>query len=796
MFKYYRINQKNIIPTETCAAKDKIMKPIKINIYIFTILFILTGSIKIFSERVVIDNQQGSIFTYPVNLRYEDLGAYLGLSSYINFHKMKPLALKITHGRFHSFCPVDDTGYSFFPYTLLKNFENDEIFQGFKPIWVTASYGGVSRPVYWKWSLGSIYEGQTPIKPQEFWSQTVNLSDDRYIRFWIQEYVRGIMWNKHYGYINLFAGLDNCAFNYALYCVLDDENRIRDIISWDIPFSQNKDQFYESIKYFMKKIKELAPDIRIIGNLGSIGDWNRFPEVWNDFDGLMAEEIYPENEWARYYQFYSVFNSYQWLAMQNKIAVLRAGIKKTDYQNNLRKAFCMYLLLWGENFFFNPKYYENSNEIPPENYAEMKNYLGYPVRKAQSKIGLEGIESKRIYSREYEGGLVFVNFSGFNEIIKLPENKKFITHSGDEVTTMILVNGDADYILYNQKRRSASPQINPRFSSPIIGAVDVVIDSDTSNSEIRWTIDGSDPTDTSSLYTAPIKIDKSATIKTKVFHPYLEQSFIRSASYIINKEIPIVQFHLENDLDSEFISQNYPLLALNDISSTEVIVKYYISGGSALHEKDYYLNEGKIIFKPFEKYKYFVEPIRIINDNEIEEDETIEITISEAVNAFIGAKNKFTYKIIDNEIKPLTPTPTFSQTPTPSITLSPTPNYTQTPIPTPDPTSIPSPTPTLIITPSYTPTPIPTPTLILTNTPTPVPTITVSPSFTPMPTNSITITPVITPTNTLTSITLRDLINHINGEKILTDPQFLESADFNRDGKIDIADVVSFLNIK
>lgn len=98
--------------------------------------------------------------------------------------------------------------------------------------------------------------------------------------------------------------------------------------------------------------------------------------------------------------------------------------------------------------------------------------------------------------------------------------------------------------------------------------------------------------------------------------------------------------------DSNY-SEYYFTVFLDDISSTEVLVKYHVTGGSALRDKDYSLIEGIVVFKPFEKYKYFAEPLRIINDSEAEGNETIEITISDPVNAIIGAKNKFTYSIAD-----------------------------------------------------------------------------------------------------------------------------------------------------
>lgn len=93
-----------------------------------------------------------------------------------------------------------------------------------------------------------------------------------------------------------------------------------------------------------------------------------------------------------------------------------------------------------------------------------------------------------------------------------------------------------------------------------------------------------------------------------------------------------------------------------------------------------------------------------------------------------------------------------------------------TPTPPPSPTPSATPNPTATPTPSPTNTPIPTPTATPITTPTPIPT--------PSP----------------YAITLADIIAHINGIKILTDPDAITAADMNKDEKIDISDVVAWIN--
>lgn len=120
--------------------------------------------------------------------------------------------------------------------------------------------------------------------------------------------------------------------------------------------------------------------------------------------------------------------------------------------------------------------------------------------------------------------------------------------------------------------------------------------------------------------------------------------------------------------------------------------------------------------------------------------------------------------------------------------INPTPTETPTPTVTPTPTETPSPTPTETPYPTVTETPTPSPTPSA--TPTPIETPYPTPSQTPYPTE----TPTPTPTQAPPSV--NDIIDYINGKIIITDPATLDSIDVNKDGKIDIADVIFFINGK
>lgn len=59
----------------------------------------------------------------------------------------------------------------------------------------------------------------------------------------------------------------------------------------------------------------------------------------------------------------------------------------------------------------------------------------------------------------------------------------------------------------------------------------VAISSQTEGASIRYTLDGTDPTATSTLYSAPITVSSTTTIKAKAFKTGMDDSFVTSATY-------------------------------------------------------------------------------------------------------------------------------------------------------------------------------------------------------------------------------------------------------------------------
>jgi len=96
---------------------------------------------------------------------------------------------------------------------------------------------------------------------------------------------------------------------------------------------------------------------------------------------------------------------------------------------------------------------------------------------------------------------------------------------------------------YSEKISSAMKIIadagvtTPVFSPPsgaYTGEISLTIISATDNALIRYTTDGSEPNEKSTLYKEPIKIHKTTTIKAKAFKQDIGSSYIVTAEYIIS----------------------------------------------------------------------------------------------------------------------------------------------------------------------------------------------------------------------------------------------------------------------
>src|SRR5678816_149417 len=245
------------------------------------------------TARTVMDGELGGMFISSSATPWNQYGAYIGISSTYAASLYAPAAIKVSYTRFHVHKPSDDNGWSYFPFTALKDYEAREVAAGRAPIFVTATYQGKKRPVLWSWSLG--LSGNVPTRPQQNWEYAVNVGDERFIRFWLNQYLRPKMWQGMYDVPNLWWGLDESAFLSTLYGVLDDNNQFVAGVPWDSPFPQTNSAYSASVATFFNRVKTLAPDVRLMANLGSLNDPNEIPTIYADVPGMAQEGYYEVN---------------------------------------------------------------------------------------------------------------------------------------------------------------------------------------------------------------------------------------------------------------------------------------------------------------------------------------------------------------------------------------------------------------------------------------------------------------------------------------------------------------------
>jgi hypothetical protein len=111
---------------------------------------------------------------------------------------------------------------------------------------------------------------------------------------------------------------------------------------------------------------------------------------------------------------------------------------------------------------------------------------------------------------------------------------------------------------------------------------------------------------------------------------------------------PYVYFESTSSRGDESVTAVNITVSLSEVSTQVVTVDYAVTGGTAAGGGiDYTLSAGTVTFSPGETSKTI--SLEIIDDSDIENDETIEITLSNPVNALLGTNTLHTYTIEDND---------------------------------------------------------------------------------------------------------------------------------------------------
>jgi hypothetical protein len=397
-------------------------------------------------QRSVTPLEYGQVFGNPPDIN--QTGALVQTPHNGYFPRMAATSIKVPMGHFQHFGPAhlgDD-----FPYLALQQIEVHQIEAGGPPIFVTATYAGKSRPVYFGLHMELDSNNRPTTGPSE-WSRAVNLRDEAFIHFFADSYVRKRMFQPPAQ--NYWLGVDNCMFAIEEYGVLDDCGVFHYVNQFDPPFAHSNPEFLDSIIYFLARLKTIAPDIHIMGNEGDMSDESMFPKVWSGFDGTMREDIlvgFLPDSISRN-TLHKEYTRYQWEGPAGKAAILQALIPNdSTFRDKLRTAFVAYLIFRGPNFFFGPTFHQSNNAgVPIPDYAPMRQALGLPTGLA-TDVQYGSDPGFRLYSRPTSSGLVYLNWSGQTLTITLPTGSTYFDRNRNHVTSLTIPDLSGDYVLSPQ----------------------------------------------------------------------------------------------------------------------------------------------------------------------------------------------------------------------------------------------------------------------------------------------------------------------------------------------------------
>ncbi len=114
--------------------------------------------------------------------------------------------------------------------------------------------------------------------------------------------------------------------------------------------------------------------------------------------------------------------------------------------------------------------------------------------------------------------------------------------------------------------QAATPTLTPNGGT-FVGAVPVEMATLTEGAEIRYTIDGSEPTSASQLYTGLFMLEKSATIKARAFKVGMYRTEVASATYSIDASYVPAELNFANrrgENPADIMASSYSALGFGD----------------------------------------------------------------------------------------------------------------------------------------------------------------------------------------------------------------------------------------
>lgn len=606
------------------------------------------------TPRTTIDNDDMAYYETPVG-GYGVLGADVSTPYSANvFASMDPNAIKLYHGLFDFDGPPDEHAGTFFPLEELQAYNNDEVAAGRNPLLVTATYNGQKYPLIW------VVDGNN----FDIGKQLFNIGDPRYVRFFADEYARKVLDDPEYpqnanspDFPTSGFSTDEASFEYGNFAI--DVNGSEVFPSaWDQPFPQNNQQYVEGIESFLTQLKQIAPDVKFFANVGSINDESvtdgsptNFAAVFGKMDGIDREALVDiTNDDYNRGSVDTIFNTVSWFENQpGKIAILREPVDGSAGQEETGAV--AYEIVKDGNSFFDETA-GSSAQLNPTVYTPMFNVLGNPTAEYQeyqdpSCFGVNDPDHfGHFYWRTYEGGIVYLNWTGCPETVTLPTSTAYYDQNGNPVTSLTIPDITGTYVTTQAGVRAAEPTLYPPITpGAITGPVAVSISDATPGAQIYYTTDGSIPTASSTLYIGPVSLSSSATITAKAFASGYLDSFEKAATYTITSANPIANFVLSVDSSTVLFPETWAAITLDHASDQSVTINYNITGQSGV---TFSPSSGSVIFQPLETAKAFAIQASIPAGST--QQKSLTVTLTQATNATLGSNTTYTYTIVPDSV--------------------------------------------------------------------------------------------------------------------------------------------------
>lgn len=273
--------------------------------------------------------------------------------------------------------------------------------------------------------------------------------------------------------------------------------------------------------------------------------------------------------------------------------------------------------------------------------------LSTPTTGAQIRYTLDGSNPTETT------GTLIAGTSG-NVVLNASANLRAIAFASGKTPSPVLSRN------YTVAATTAAPQFSPP-PGVYDTAQQVELSSVTTRASIRYTLDGTDPTPTTGmLYTGPIPVTAATAIKAIAYRSDLVPSSVSSGSYGFDLNSPgTLSLAQSVATVSETAGSFVVTVRRTGGAAGAASVAYATANGAAIAGQDYTAVSGTLNWASGEFADKTV-VIPLINDNEVEPNETFTFTLSNASGAPLGSPSVLTITLTSDDTAPPTAAPVFT----------------------------------------------------------------------------------------------------------------------------------------